>query len=218
MPILSKNKFPMPIIDELLDEINGAKFFTKLDLNSGFHQIIMAVTHEQKTAFKTHHGYFHLKVMPFWLINAPATFQCLMNSIFTSFMRKFVLVFMDDILIYNKTLEEHISHLRQVFSILKEHQLFVKFKKCAFAQRQIAYLGHIISDKGVATDPTKTTAMLNWPTPQNFTNLRGFLGLTGYYRKFVQNYGVLAKPLTQLLQKKSFIWTQSAQQAMDDLQ
>jgi hypothetical protein len=208
----------MPIIDEFLDEIDGAEFFTKLDINSGFHQIRMAVSDEQKTAFKTHHGHFHFKVMPFGLINAPATYQCLMNSIFASFMRKFVLVlvFMDDILIYRKTLDEHINHLRQVFVVLKDHQLFIKFKKCAFTQKQIDFLGHIILDKGVATDPTKTASMFNWPIPQNFTDLRGFLGLTGYYRKFVQNYGVLAKPLTQLLQKKSFIWTQSAKQAMDN--
>jgi hypothetical protein len=130
-----ENKFLMPIIDEFLDEIDGTQFFTKLDLNSGFHQIKMAVSDEQKIAFKTHHRHFHFKVMPFELTNAPATFQCLMNPIFAPFMRKFVLVFMDDILIYSKTLEEHISHIRQVFSMLKEHQLFIKFRKCAFAQK-----------------------------------------------------------------------------------
>jgi hypothetical protein len=130
-----KNKFPIPIIDEFLDDIDGAKFFTKLDLNSGFHQIRMVVSDEQKTSFKTHHGHFHFKVMPFGLTNAPATFHCFMNSIFAPFMRKFVLVFMDDILIYSKTLEEHIRQLREVFSVLQQHQLFIKFKKCAFAQR-----------------------------------------------------------------------------------
>jgi hypothetical protein len=154
--------------------------------------------------------------MPFGLTNAPTTFQCLMNSIFVALMRKSVLVFVDDILIYSKTLEDHVRHLAQVFSILRIHHLFVKFKKCAFAQQQIEYLGHIISDKGVSTDPSKTTAMLQWPTPQNFTELRGFLGLTGYYRKFVKSYGILAKPLTQLLQHKQFKWADSTQQAFDD--
>jgi hypothetical protein len=119
--------------------------------------------------------------MPFWLTNAPATFQCLMNSIFAAHMRKFVLVFMNDILIYNRSLEEHIQHLTLVFQVLRELQLFIKFKKCAFAQTQIEYLWHIISNYGVVTDPSKTTTMLKWPVPRSFTELRGFLGLTGYY-------------------------------------
>jgi hypothetical protein len=155
-----KNKFPIPIIDEFLDEIAGAKYFTKLELNSGFHQISLTLEDEQKIAFKTHHGCFQFRVMPFRLNNTLATFQCLMNSIFAEFMRKFVLVFMDDILIYSRTLEEHIQHLKQVFHVLRQHKLFIKFKKCAFAQHQIDYLGHIISDQGVATDPKKTAAML----------------------------------------------------------
>jgi hypothetical protein len=143
-----KNKFPIPIINEFLDEIVGSKYFTKLDLNSGFHQIRMDVANEFKTAFKTHHGHFQFRVMPFGLTNAPATFQCLMNSIFAQFMRKIVLVFMDDILIYSKTLENHVQHLSHVFVVLRDHQLFIKFKKCAFTQQQIDYLGHIIAIQG----------------------------------------------------------------------
>jgi hypothetical protein len=129
-----KNKFPMPIIEGFLGEMAGAKVFTKLDLNYGFHQIKMAIEDESKTTFKTHHGHFQFKVMPFKLTNAHATFQCLMNSIFDPFMRKFVLVFMDDILIYSNSVQEHVEHLNQVFSVLREHQLFLKFKKCAFTQ------------------------------------------------------------------------------------
>lgn len=140
-----------------------------------------------------------------------------MNSIFAPYMRKFVLVFMDDILVYSKTLEEHADHLNLVFQVLLDNKLFIKFAKCAFAQSSIEYLGHVISDKGVATDPTKTTAIAQWPLPQNFTELRGFLGLTGYYRKFVKGYGILAKPLTSLLKQKQFAWTQVAQQAFDSL-
>jgi hypothetical protein len=129
-----KNKFPMPIIDEFLDEIIGAKFFTKLDLNSVFHQIRMTEADERKTAFKTHHGHFQFRAMPFGLTNAPVTFHCLMNSIFAPYMRKFMLVFMDDILIFSPSLEEHIQHLSLVFQVLRDHHLLIKFKKCAFAQ------------------------------------------------------------------------------------
>lgn len=153
----------MPIIDEFFGEIAGAKLFTKLDLNSGFHQIRMTLADEHKTAFKTHHSHFQFRVMPFGFTNAPATFQCLMNSIFAPFMIKFVLVLMDDILIYSKSLAEHVDHLKLVFQVLLDNKLFIKFSKCAFAQHQIEYLGHVISDKGVATDPSKTTAIEQWP-------------------------------------------------------
>jgi hypothetical protein len=159
-----KNKFPMSVIDGFMDEIVGSKVFTKLDFNYGFHQIKMSLADEHKTTFKIHHGHFQFRVMPFDLTNAPVTFQCLMNSIFATYMRKFVLIFMDDILIYHRSLEEHIHHLTLIFQVLREHQLFIKFKKCAFAQNQIEYLGHIISDQGVATDSTKTSTMLMWPT------------------------------------------------------
>jgi hypothetical protein len=207
----------MSVIDEFLDEIAGVKFFTKLDLNLGFHQIRMTAHDEFKTAFKTHHGHFQFRVMPFGLTNAPATFQCFMNSIFGPFMRKFVLVFMDYILIYSHTLEDQVQHLRQVFHVLKDNQLLVKFSKCAFAQPQIEYLGHIISRERVAIDPSKTEVVLQWHVPTKFTDVRGFLGLTGYYQKFVKNYGIIAKPLTSLLKLKNFVWTPKAEAAFSAL-
>ncbi|XP_048527388.1 uncharacterized protein LOC125506673 [Triticum urartu] len=210
-----KNKFPPPIVDELLDELAGAAFFSKLDLHAGYHPIRMRAGDEEKTAFKTHHGHFHFKVMPFGLTNAPATFQCLMNAIFAKYVRKFVIIFLDDILIFSETLEEHLEHLRLVLALLREHQLYAKESKCSFAQDSISYLGHIISKDGVATDPEKTQAMVAWPTPATATELRGFLGLTGYYRKFIEHYGIIAKPLTSLLTKKGFEWTERAQVAFD---
>ena len=165
---------------------------------------------EEKTTFKTHSGHFQFRVRPFGVTNGPPEFQCLMNSIFAPANRKYVITFLDDILVFSTTWEEHLEHLRSVLQTLREHQLFVKLSKCSFAQTEIQYLGHVISSEGVATDPEKTRAMEQWPQPTNATELRGFLGLTGYYRKFVQNYGTLAKPLTQLLTKKGFAWTEQA--------
>jgi hypothetical protein len=167
-----KSKFPMLVVDELLDELAGTQWFSKLDLRAGYHQIRMVEADEAKTAFKTHHGQFQFRVMPFGLTNAPATFQCLMNSVFAPHIRKFVLVFMDEILVYSKTLEEHLLHLQQVFSLLRQHQLYAKMSKCSFAQQSLDYLGHIISNKGVETEPDKTSAMAAWPVPTSVTELR----------------------------------------------
>jgi hypothetical protein len=211
-----KNIFSMPII-EILDELFGAKYFTKLDMKSGYHQVRMKEREEFKTTFKTHHGHYQFKVMPFGLTNAPSTFQCLMNELLQPFLRKFVIVFLDDIILYSPSLDQHIGHLQQVLAVLQENQIHLKLSKCSFAHRSLEYLGHIISAGGVATDPSKTQAMLRWPKPENVTELRGFLGLIGYYRKFVRNYGIMAKPLTQLLKKKCFAWSEVANKAFQAL-
>ena len=165
-------------------------------MKAGYHQIRMLQEDEYKTAFKTHQGHYQFRVMPFGLTNAPATFQCLMNEILQPFLRKFVLVFLDDILIYSPSMDSHLQHLELVLQTMRKHQLYLKESKCTFARDSLEYLGHIISSTGVATDPSKISNMLKWPIPTSMTELRAFLGFIGYYRKFVQGYGTISKPLT----------------------
>lgn len=216
--ITIRDRFPMPTIDELLDELNGASWFSKLDLRQGFHQIRMHEEDIPKTAFRTHQGHYEFKVMPFGLCNAPSTFQSSMNKLFSPFLRRFVIVFFDDIMVYSKTFQEHLQHLEQVFNTLVSDNFFLKLSKCLFAQRQLEYLGHMVSPEGVFPEPSKIQAILDWPLPKTVTELRGFLGLTGFYRKFVKSYATIALPLTSLLRKDAFIWTDEATAAFQALQ
>ena len=216
--ITAKSKYPVPIIDELLDELTGACWFSKLDLRSGFHQIRLKPGEEFKTAFQTYFGQFEFRVMPFGLTGAPGTFQDAMNSTLAPFLQKFVLVFFDDILIFSSSYEEHLHHLQLVFQQLQDHDWKIKLSKREFAKQSIAYLGYVITPAGVTIDPQKVAAVVNWCTPQSVKDLRSFLGLAEYYRKLVRNFGILAKPLTELLKKNTlFIWTTSHDQSFQAL-
>jgi len=212
-----KDKFPIPVVEELLDELKGAKLFTKLDLRSGYHQVWMHADDIEKTTFCTHHGHFEFLVMPFGLTNAPATFQSLMNTVLQLYLRKFVLVFFDDILIYSPSWTAHLQHVKAVLTVLREHQLCVKRSKCSFAAPSVAYLGHIISAGGVAMDHSKVEAVTSWPQPRSTRGLRGFLGLAGYYRRFIKDFGAIAAPLTRLLRKDAFLWSEAAASAFTAL-
>lgn len=201
-----KNKYPLPVIDELLDELQGAMWFTSLDLSSGYHQIQMEPLDIPKTAFQTHNGHYEYRVMPYGVTGGPATFQLTMNSILAPLLRKCVVVFIDDILVYSTNWRDHLEHIRVVFNILDKHQFKVNLSKCSFAQTSLHYLGHIISQEGVATDPEKISAVKSWPTPRSVKDIRSFLGLAGYYRKFVKNFGIMSRPLTSLLKKANCLF------------
>ncbi|KAD7116687.1 hypothetical protein E3N88_03955 [Mikania micrantha] len=170
-----------------------------------------------KTAFHTHEGHYEYLMMPFGLMNAPATFQAVMNDIFRPLLRKSVVIFFDDILVYSPTWETHLSYLKKVFQILHSNLLVLNSQKCSFGQSKVEYLGHIISYHGVSMDPSKIQAVQNWPQPTSIKGLRGFLGLTGYYRKFIRQYGSIARPLTDLTKKNAFLWSDQAQVSFDQV-
>jgi len=213
-----KNKYPLPRIDELFDQVKGATVFSKIDLRSGYHQIRIKEEDIAKTAFRTRYGHYKFVVLPFRLTNAPATFMCLMNSVFRKFLDKFVLIFIDDILIYSPTKEEHEEHLRSVLQTLREHQLYAKFSKCDFFKEEIQYLGHVITKEGIAVDPKKIRTIMEWPVPKNVADIRSFMGFAGYYRIFVEDFSRVAYPITSLQKKgRAFKWTSECQQSFEKL-
>ncbi|KAJ7947141.1 Retrotransposon protein, putative, Ty3-gypsy subclass [Quillaja saponaria] len=213
-----RNSYPIPLIADLFDQLSGAKYFTKLDLRSGYYQVRIAEGDEPKTTCVTRYGAFEFLVMPFGLTNAPATFCTLMNQVFRGYLDKFVVVYLDDIVIYSSTLEDHKQHLQLVFNRLRENQLFVKREKCSFAQKRIKFLGHIIEEGRVRMDLDKVKAIQEWKTPTSVTELRSFLGLANYYRRFVEGYSRKAAPLTELLKKGTvWHWGEPCQTAFEDM-
>jgi hypothetical protein len=213
-----KNKYPLPKIEDLFDQLNGAKVFSKIDLRTGYHQLKVRESDIPKTAFTTRYGLFEYTVMSFGLSNAPAYFMNLMNKVFMKFLDKFVVVFIDDILVYSKTEEEHAEHPQLVLGTLCEHQLYTKFSKCEFWLKEVGFLGHVISAGRVSVDPSKIISILERKAPTNPTEVRAFLGLAGYYRKFVEGFSSIARPLTQLLKKdKMFEWTEKCEQSFQEL-
>jgi len=213
-----KNKYPLPRIDDLFDQMRGARVFSKIDLRSGYHQVRIKDEDIHKTAFRTRYGHYEFVVVPFGLTNAPATFMCLMNSVFSKYLDKFVLVFLDDIFVYSKNEEEHEEHLRLTLQLLREHQLYAKLSKCDFYRDRIQYLGHIISEEGISMDPEKIEAIMNWPTPRNVTDIRCFMGLVGYYRRFIEGFSKVSHSITSLQRKGiNFEWTPICEEIFQQL-
>ncbi|KAL9267493.1 Transposon Ty3-I Gag-Pol polyprotein-like protein [Drosera capensis] len=205
--ITVKNKYPIPLIADLFDRLGDARWFSKLDLRSGYWQVRIAEGDEPKTTCVTRYASYEFLVMPFGLTNTPATFCTLMNNVFQPFLNQFVVVYLDDIVVYSKTLEDHVEHLRQVFQVLRENELYVKREKCSFAQEETTFLGHVVGKGRIMMDKSKVRAIQEWEPSKRVPELRSFLGLVNYYRRFIKGYSSLAAPLTDLLKKnKTWDW------------
>lgn len=202
--ITIKYRFPIPRLDDLLDQLHGAIIFSKIDLRSGYHQIRLRPGDEWKTAFKTRDGLYEWTVMPFGLSNAPSTFMRLMNQVLRPFIGKFVVVYFDDILIYSKNKEEHLEHLQQVLQTLREQKLYANLKKCSFLTNEVTFLGYIITSEGIRVDPEKIGAINSWPIPKSIHDVRSFHGLASFYRRFIKNFSSVAAPLTDCIKRDKF--------------
>jgi hypothetical protein len=196
-----KNNYPLPRIDILFDLLAGAKVFSKIDLRSGYHQIKIRSSDIPKIAFSTRYGLYEYLVMSFGLTNAPAYFMYLMNSVFMQELNKFVVVFIDDILIYSKNPKDHANHLHIVLQRLRDHHLYAKFSKCEFWLDTVKFLGHTISSDGISVDPSKVQDVLDWKPPTSVHQICSFLGLAGYYQRFIPDFSRIAKPMTEWRKK-----------------
>ncbi|GJS64337.1 putative nucleotidyltransferase, ribonuclease H [Tanacetum coccineum] len=213
-----KNHYPLPRIDDLFDQLQGARYFSKIDLRSGYHQLRVHDDDISKTAFRTRYGHFEFTVMPFGLTNAPVVFMDLMNRVCKPYLDKFIIVFIDDILIYSKTKEDHENHLRLMLDLLRKEKLYAKFSKCEFWLQEVHFLRHVVNHDGIHVDPSKIEAVKSWKAPTTPSEVRSFLGLAGYYRHFIENFSKIDKPLTSLTQKnQKYKWGEKQEEAFQTL-
>jgi hypothetical protein len=213
-----KNRYPLPRIDDLLDQLQGAQVFSKVDLRSGYHQVRVKQEDIPKTAFRTRYGHYEFLVMSFRLTNVSAVFMDTMNRVFHDYLDQFIVVFIDDILIYSKTSEEHKEHLRKVLERLRSEKLYAKLEKWEFWLDSVSFLGHVISGKRVAVDPEKVKVVVEWTRPTSVFEIQSFLGLAGYYRRFIEGFSKLSGPLTALTRKNArFVWTDECEQCFQEL-
>ncbi|GJY91738.1 putative reverse transcriptase domain-containing protein [Tanacetum coccineum] len=196
-----KNHYPLPRIDNLFDQLQGSRVYSKIDLRSGYHQLRVREEDIPKLAFRTRYGHYEFQVMPFGLTNTPAVFMDLMNHVCKPFLDKFVIVFIDDILIYSKNKKEHKEHLKVVLELLKKEKLYAKFSKCEFWIPKVQFLGYVINSQGIHVDPAKIESIKDWESPKTPTEIRQFLGLAGYYQRFIEGFSKIAKSMTKLTQK-----------------
>ncbi|KAJ9557269.1 hypothetical protein OSB04_011883 [Centaurea solstitialis] len=216
--ITVKYRHPIPRLDDMLDELHGAKIFTKIDLKSGYHQIRIKEGDEWKTAFKTKFGLYEWLVMPFGLTNAPSTFMRLMNHVLRHFIGKFVVVYFDDILIYSRSMHDHVEHLKLVLTSLREQKLYANLKKCTFCVKEVVFLGYIVGETGLRVDEAKLKAILDWPIPTSVSEVRSFHGLASFYRRFVKDFSTKSSPLNDLVKKNvKFEWGEKQQKAFEQL-
>jgi hypothetical protein len=212
--VTTKNWYPLPHIDLLFDQLIGAQVFSKIDLRSGYHQIKICELDIPKTAFSTQYGLYEYLVMSFGLTKAPAHFIYLINSVFMEELDKFVMVFIDDILVFSKSKKEHEDHLRIVLQRLRDHQLYAKFNKCKFWLTEVQFLGHVVYSDGVSMDPSKVWEVLDWKMPRTVHQVWSFPSLAGYYRRFIPNFSKIAKPIMNLLKKEEkFFWNAERDEA-----